>query len=253
LLEGAAYVVVTYVAKLPVATYLADLKGITRAFLKKFMITVLPVAANETVWSLGVSIYTMVYAHISTEAIAAYNITATIDNLSFVLFIGIANASAIMIGNAIGAGEEEKAFSFARRSLVVGVMLAVLVGGSLILFAAPIFTLYKISAEAMQTARYILIVLNCTMLFRVSNMNIIVGILRSGGDTRFSLALDVGSVWLVGIPMALLGAFVLHLPIHWVVAMVMADEVTKATVGFFRYRSKKWINNLTRSTAEKTS
>jgi Na+-driven multidrug efflux pump len=80
---------------------------------------------------------------------------------------------------------------------------------------------------------------------RVSNQTIIVGILRSGGDTRYSLVLDVGTVWFVGIPMALLGAFVLHLPIYWVVAMVMSDDLTKAGVGFYRYRTRKWINNLT--------
>jgi Na+-driven multidrug efflux pump len=74
-----------------------------------------------------------------------------------------------------------------------------------------------------------------------------VGVLRSGGDTRFSLLLDVGTVWLVGIPMALLGAFVLRLPVYWVAAMVLTEEVVKVVGATHRFLSRKWINNLART------
>jgi len=158
--------------------------------------------------------------------------------------MGITNASAIMIGNQIGAGQEHKAYQYARRSLVLGVSLGVLAGVLLILLSGPIISYYKIGPEAAFNARSILIVLGCALWVRVSNMTLIVGILRSGGDTRFSLVLDVGTVWLVGIPMALLGAFVFHLPVYWVFAMVMADDLVKAIGGLYRFLSRKWINNL---------
>jgi putative MATE family efflux protein len=247
LLECAAMLAMTYRGRLPIALRLADLRGLTGSFLRRFFATVLPVFANETVWSLGVSIYSMVYAHIGTEAIAAYNITSTIEQMATVIFMGISNASAIMIGNRIGSGEEGTAYQFARRSLVLGVVLGAAIGASLVLLSGPIVANYKISAEAAFNARSILVVLGCALWLRVSNLTLIVGILRSGGDTRFSLALDVGTVWLVGIPMALLGAFAFHLPVYWVFAMVLADDATKAIGGLYRFLSRKWINNLARS------
>jgi Na+-driven multidrug efflux pump len=86
------------------------------------------------------------------------------------------------------------------------------------------------------------------MWAKMSNHMLIVGILRSGGDTRYSLILDVGTVWLAGIPMGLLGAFVLHLPIYWVVVMVgLADELAKLIGGMLRFVSGKWVNNLASS------
>ena len=78
-------------------------------------------------------------------------------------------------------------------------------------------------------------------------MIMIAGILRSGGDTWFAMVLDICTVWLVGIPMALLGTFVFHLPVYWVVTMVLADEITKFVGGLYRFRSRKWINNLAHS------
>ena len=247
LLECAAMLAVTYLGRLPTALHLADLRGLTRPFIRRFFVTVLPVFANETVWSIGVSIYSMVYAHIGTEAIAAYNITSTIEQMATVIFMGLSSASAIMIGNRIGSGEEHTAYQYARRSLVLGLILGVVTGVLLIVLSGPIIAYYKISEEAAFNARSILIVLGCALWMRVSNMTLIIGILRSGGDTRFSLALDVGTVWLVGIPMALLGAFVFHLPVYWVFAMVLADDATKAAGGLYRFLSRKWINNLART------
>ena len=79
---------------------------------------------------------------------------------------------------------------------------------------------------------------------RASNMVIIVGTLRSGGDTIYSLILDGFVIWLVGVPLAALGAFYFLLPIQWVYFLVLSEELTKFSFGLHRYFSRKWINNL---------
>jgi Na+-driven multidrug efflux pump len=80
---------------------------------------------------------------------------------------------------------------------------------------------------------------------RVSNFIIFIGILRSGGDTRYAFIIDAIAVWLIGIPLAFLGGFVLHLPVHWVYLLVMSEELIKFIVVLRRFLSKKWINDLT--------
>jgi Na+-driven multidrug efflux pump len=72
----------------------------------------------------------------------------------------------------------------------------------------------------------------------------VVGVLRSGGDTRFCLFLDGVIIWIVGVPSALIGAFVFHLPVHWVYLLVFTDELSKMIVGLPRFFSRKWIHNL---------
>ena len=76
------------------------------------------------------------------------------------------------------------------------------------------------------------------------NLMMIVGLFRGGGDTRVGLLLDVGGVWAIGVPMAVLGGLVFKLPIWWVYAMVSIEELMKNVFCFIRFRSKKWINNL---------
>ncbi|MDR1761925.1 MAG: hypothetical protein LBR55_05690, partial [Bacteroidales bacterium] len=69
---------------------------------------------------------------------------------------------------------------------------------------------------------------------------------RGGGDTKYSMCIDIGGVWLIGLPMAYIAAFVLHLPIYFVVLFAYSEEVVKMIVGFYRFFSNKWLKNLVR-------
>lgn len=80
---------------------------------------------------------------------------------------------------------------------------------------------------------------------RTFNSTLIVGVLRGGGDTAFSMYLEMGTVWLVGVPLAFLGALLLKLPVYFVFLLVSVEEVVKAAIGIPRVRSRKWIKNVT--------
>jgi Na+-driven multidrug efflux pump len=56
--------------------------------------------------------------------------------------------------------------------------------------------------------------------------------------------LEIGSVWLIGVPLVFLGALYLALPVYFVVLMAQAEEIVKGILCWRRFRSKKWLNNL---------
>jgi Na+-driven multidrug efflux pump len=228
---------------------MSELLDFDRTFLRWVASRSLPVALNETFWSLGVTTYSIVYARISTEALAAMNITVTIEQIGFVIFIGIADATAILVGNKIGAGETETAYRYAGWSLVLAMVGAIGIGFGLMAASSFIIGFYQVSPGVAETARRVLIVVAFTMWVRVSNMTLIVGILRSGGDTRFSFILDSSTVWLVGVPLAFLGAFTFKLPVYWVYLLILSEEFVKMGVCLYRYLSRKWINDLTQVVA----
>jgi putative MATE family efflux protein len=230
---------------LPATIRLHDLNGLSLAFAKRVLRPVMPVAINELLWSLGITIYSVVYAHIGTEAIAAINIVSTVDNLAFVVFLSIGHACAILVGNQIGAGQEREAYRTAGRSVGLEIMGGILIGGLMAVVGPAILGLYKVSPQAMSDARKLILIVACFVWVRAANHILIIGVMRSGGDTYFSFLIDVGGVWVIGVPMALLGAFVFHLPVYWVYCMVMADEVAKWFLGMNRYFSRKWIHNFT--------
>ena len=247
IIEAAAMVILTYVTRSPIAASLKELTSYSRSFFQTTISTTMPAVINEIVWSFAVTCYYIVYARIGTESIAAVNITATIEEMAFVVFFGLANAGAILLGNTIGAGEEEKAFEYGKRYLLIGIFGALIVGQLASLSSHYILRFYQITPVSAQYARNILLIFSFIMWIKVFNAMMIVGILRSGGDTRFCLLVEMGAIWGVGVPMAVLGGLVLHLEVHWVYLMVAAEEILKASLGLWRFRSRKWIHNLTRS------
>jgi len=249
-LECLAMLGVVYWDRLnPSAASLRDLLELDFKFMASVLKPVLPVIANEFLWSMGITTYSAIYAHIGTSAIAAINIVATIDQLAFVVFLGIGTATAILVGNLIGQGENEKAYRYAGRSLGLQISGAAVMGLLAYLFAGNLFQLFRVSPAVIADARNILTVLALGMSVRSANHVIIIGILRSGGDTRFSLVLDGFVIWLVGVPVTAAGAFLFHLPVHLVYALTLSEEVTKFIVGLGRYFSRKWINDLTQKVA----
>jgi Na+-driven multidrug efflux pump len=179
-----------------------------------------------------------------TAPYAAMNIVNTIEQVAFVIFIGISNATSVLVGNRIGAGREEEAHQYAGRSLGLGIVGGMVIGVVLQFVKAPILSLYNVSPEVIESASRVINIVSVFLWIRVNNMTIVVGILRAGGDTRYSLFLDGFIIWLVGVPMAYLGAFVFHLPVYFVYLCAMSEEVTKWILGMNRWRSRKWINNL---------
>lgn len=234
----------------PVAITTRDLMEIDWKFIRRVMKPVLPVIGNEFLWSMGITTYNAIYGHVGTNALAAVNIVSTIENIAFVVFLGIGNATAIMVGNLIGQGSTDKAYTYAGRSLSIQMSGAFLMGMLVMLLAPAVLQFYHVVPEVITYARKILVVLGLGMTIRAGNHSIIIGILRSGGDTRYSLVLDGLVIWLVGVPFTAAGAFLLHLPVYFVYALTLTEEVTKFTLGIRRYFSRKWINDLTARVAD---
>ncbi len=240
---------VVYSSRSVAAARLKEMLALDSAFLASVLKTILPVTANEILWSLGVTTYNLIYGRMGTESAAAVSIAATIENMALVVFSGSATACAIMIGHRIGAEEEAKAFEYARRFAILTILGGIVIGGGVFLSADFVLGFYKIADTSYQLARNVLSVISVFLCIRASNMLYIVGILRAGGDTRFSFLIDVGSIWLVGIPAAIAGAFVFQLPVYWVYVLAMSDEAAKFVAGALRVFSSRWVNNLAREHA----
>ena len=207
--------------------------------------TALPVIFNEAFWSLGMTAYALVYARIGTDAVAAVMITNTVNSLFMVVGFGLGNASSVMLGNTLGAGEIDKAIEYNKKFLTLSILLGIIICG-LINLTAPFIvkSLYNLTPESYAVTIKTLRIIAIFMSFKFYNTIVIIGTFRSGGDTLFSMLLEISCVWLIGVPMALLGAFVLKWPVYLVVALVNLEEVIKLFLGLPRILSNKWAKRL---------
>ena len=117
--------------------------------------------------------------------------------------------------------------------------------GLLLFFSADfILMFFDVSETVKEYAYYLFIVTAVGIIIKTYNYTTIIGILRSGGDTRFCLLIDAAGVWLIGIPLAFIGSKFLNLPIYITVALVYAEEVMKLFTTTARVLKNKWAKTI---------
>ena len=244
LVETAVLLTIAYRHQYGVASRPSELFRIPAALAKRFINTTGIVVAKDFIWAFGMVLYMAVYAKMGTAVVASLNIASTVRQLIFVLFNGIAGACLVMVGNRIGAGDEPKAFLYSKRFLIITFITGALMGGLTVLGSSLFLAPYKISAAVTQQSQALLMMNALFLPLTVFNMVAIVGVLRSGGDIFFCLIMDLVAVYLIGLPLAILGQSVWNYPIEGVFALISLQEVFKMALCLKRFLSKRWINNL---------
>lgn len=245
IVEAVALLLVVYAGKAPIACHIREMFGYTKAFLAQFFKTASPVIANEFVWGLGVTMYSLAYGRMGDNAVAAITIATTIQDIAAVLFQGLSAATAVILGNEMGAGKLARAERYAKNFLIIQFLITIAAAVGCVLLRWRVIGFYKLPPEVALDVSRCLLVFAAFMPSKMFNYVNIVGVLRSGGDTKVCLFLDCSGVWLIGIPMAFLGGLVFKLPIYAVYAMVTLEEIYKTVFSYIRYRQKKWLRNLT--------
>lgn len=234
-----------YLSRSPIAGSLRDLFGWSGAFIRRFTDTAAPVIANEFMWGLGTTLYSLAYGRMGDEAVAAITIATTIQDIVVVLFQGLSAATAVILGNEMGAGKLKRAERYAVNFFILQFIVTVAAALVVVGIRGPLVGLYRITPEVAADVHRCILVFALYMPAKMFNYINVVGVLRSGGDTKMCLFLDTSGVWFIGVPLAFLGALVWGLPIYAVYALVLLEEVYKMILGYLRYRQKKWLRNLT--------
>ena len=218
--------------------------------LKDFLKYALPVVLNEVMWEMGTAANTAILGHMGSAAVAANSVAQVARQLATVVAFGLASATAIYLGKTIGEQKPEHAKAYAQRFLVLSVLMG-LIGGGMILIAAPVATsLLALTPMAKEYLRFMFFVMSYFVVAQAFNTTMIVGTFRSGGDTRFGLILDMSTMWGCSILFGALAAFVFHASVPVVYVILMSDELIKVPVTWIRFKSYKWLRNVTRDMAE---
>ena len=207
-----------------------------------------PVILSETLWGAGISVQAAILGNLGKYSTAASNIVSVVQRLTTVLIFGICDSATVLLGKKIGSGDEEGAkteantFQFLSGGLgFISAVLVFVIGNAAV--SAGVFTMTAI------TEGYVRIMLYGAAGFvfcqSISAMNI-VGIMRSGGDTRAAMLIDVGTLWLVSLPVGFTVGYVLHLAPPFVYLLMSCDEMLKVIICLWRYRKDKWLHNVTR-------
>lgn len=243
-IEFILMIIIIYGSKSLLAATISDLTSYSMKFVSQIFEKAGPVLINELFWSLGTVVYMWSIGQINSDAVASYQIAGSIFRFYEVIFIGFASAAGVLIGNSIGAGDESYAKLAARHITKLSFIFSVFM--SILLYIVSPFVLknYNVPVEVLHSAQLIFNVYCIYGIARMFNLMMIVGVLRGGGDTKYAMVLEMSTVWLVGVPLAVLGAVVLKYSVVIVVAMLLIEEVVKTIIGLVRLRSDKWLHNI---------
>ncbi|MBY8983185.1 MAG: MATE family efflux transporter [Candidatus Lokiarchaeota archaeon] len=235
----------SYFLKLPTAAKLKELGSFSKGLFKKYLVKAIPVILQHVLWGLGLIIFVYVYAQLSTESIAAFQVASTIEEICLLFLTGIGISASTMIGNRIGANEEKKAINYAKKFLIITYIMSFILMIILFLIRDIVAGAFNVSLLGRSHISSILFVMAIAIWGKATNILFYTGILKGGGDTAFCMIIDIGGMWLIGVPIAFLTGFIFNFPIYIIIAFISIDEFVKMIIGYKRFYSKKWIQNLT--------
>jgi len=218
---------------------------------RDFLRLAVPAAANDIVWGLAFSVYSVILGHLSSDIVAANSVATVVRNLGTVMCFGTASAAGIVLGKTMGENKLEEARVYARRFIGLAVATA-LVGGAVILLVRPLVLNFmhlsvKDVTEVAKAELNLMLYINAYYIMGMSlNTMLICGIFRAGGDVRYGLICDTVAMWGYAVPVGIICAFVFKLPEMWVYFILCLDEFVKLPVNFWYYRKRKWLRNITR-------
>ncbi len=217
-----------------------------KEFLSAFASKSIPIFLNESFWAIATVCYSVAYAMAGTSAIASSQIATTTSNFFIITAMCIAMGSSIMLGNELGSDHIERAIEYSKKlgfivtavGFVMGILLIISIPGLLILF--------NVSDTMKPDIIKIFTIMAIVMPLRAFNTFIIIGVLRSGGDTKLALIIEMSSMWLGSVPLTFLAAK-FGIPIYLLVRCTSIEEIIKFIFGVPRALSKKWAVNIVKN------
>lgn len=211
---------------------------------KQYVGMLLPVLICEFVWSLGENVYAAIYGHLGTQSCAAMTLTNPIQGLLIGALCGLSQAAGVIVGKLLGNGEYDEAYSASKKLMAYGFAGSVALS-FLILLVSPYYVeIYQVEESVKQLTRHILVAYAMIAPFKVQNMILGGGIIRSGGKTKYVMVIDLIGTWVFGVPLGFLAAFVGGLEIPYVYFILSLEECVRFGISMLVFRKKSWMQML---------
>ncbi len=211
---------------------------------KQYGAMLLPLLVCEVAWSLGENVYAAIYGHIGTESSAAMTLINPVQGLVIGALCGLSQAAGIIVGKKLGNKEYDEAYASSKKLMIYGAAGSAVFSVAVVLTSALYVRIYQVEETVRLLTRQILYAYALVAPFKVLNMILGGGIIRSGGKTKYVMLIDIIGTWVIGVPSGLLTAFVFKLSIPYVYFILSLEECVRFIISLFVFRRKRWMNSL---------
>ncbi|WP_195990199.1 MATE family efflux transporter [Clostridium sp. D53t1_180928_C8] len=216
-----------------------------KILMEDFLKYTLPVLGNELVWGVGFTMYSVIMGRLGSDAVAANSIANIVKNLIACVCIGIGGASAIIVGNELGRGNLDKAKRYGDSLFKLSIIGGIISGITLICITPLILKCSNLNFTAVGYLNGMLIMCSYYLIGKSINSTIIAGIFCAGGDSKFGFKCDTITMWGITVPLGIIAALYLKIPILGVYFIINLDEIIKLPAVYYNYKKYNWIKDIT--------
>lgn len=202
-----------------------------------------PAVVERFAMNAATLVYFRFLGDYGVEAVAAYNVGVRILAFTWIPGLGLSVAAATMVGQALGAGDADRARRAGRVSSRLGAAIAVTLAALFILARVPLARLFTSDPAVVAALDPFILLLGVGLPFLVSHFTL-AGALRGAGDTLTPLwAAAVGN-WVFRVPLGYLCAQLLHVELFWVWSIMIVDHVARAVWLNHAFKHGRWHERL---------
>ena len=143
---------------------------------------------------------------LGTISVAAHQAAINLASLTFMVPVGVASATAVFVGRAVGARDEPAVRRYAVAGLVCGVGFMCVAAVAFLLLPWQLARMYSTDLEVVALAAGLIPIAGLFQVFDGTQV-VSAGILRGIGDTRFPMVAAALGFWLIGLPLSVLLGF----------------------------------------------
>ena len=202
----------------------------------------LPAALEQVIFQIGITAFLILVAFYGTEAYAAYGIGVQILSFSIVIGFGFSIAGATLVGQHLGAKNEEQAKRAGWGAMRLSIISMTFFGVLITIFAEPLAR-YMIDNDEVVRLTVIFIWLLGSMQPLMAIEFSLGGALRGAGDTKTPLAITLTCLLFIRVFLAMI-FFLLDARVEVIFSTLVADYVVKGFLYVTRFRSDRWMNVL---------
>lgn len=201
----------------------------------------LPTAGENLAWHIGQLIILSMVNSMGMVMITARTYMTLISNFVLIFSLSLAQATAIQVGQLVGAKMIDEVYNKCLKSLKLSAILAFLVTSTIYIFKFQIMSMFTNNIEIVNAASKVFLWLIVLEVGRVSNV-VVISSLHATGDIKFPMFMGIIFIFIVAVPFS----YILGIKLAWGLVGVWianaADEWIRGIIMYFRWKSKKWQN-----------
>lgn len=198
-----------------------------------------PALGEAVAYQSAYLLFSRMVAGLGTQALAAHRIAISVESLAFMPVDGFNVAAATLTGQALGAGQPERARAAIDGALSIALRWMLPLSAVFLVFARPIATAFASDPRLVDTTATLIRLAALEIPFLAAT-NVQLGGLAGAGDTRAAFTVTVAGAWALRLPATWLLGHVLGFGVAGVWTATTIDWILRSALARRMIVSGRW-------------